>query len=114
MKQFYKDTIVMAAAAAMTSVWGAAYAEPATPSGLEAGVTGTRVELSWSNGDAGETLLDCGFEEEAFAPEGWSARVTNDYAYLCSWFHYPSDDFLQTGNYTEERGAPCSISTSTP
>lgn len=101
MKQFYKDTIVMAAAAAMTSVWGAAYAEPATPSGLEAGVTGTRVELSWSNGDAGETLLDCGFEEEAFAPEGWSARVTNDYAYLCSWFHYPSDDFLQTGNYTD-------------
>lgn len=54
-----------------------------------------------SNGDAGTPLLECGFEDDAFPPQGWSAKVTNSYDYLCSWFHYPSDQFKQTNNWED-------------
>ena len=89
------------AALAAASATVTASAAPQTPEAVNAKVIGTRVDLSCANGDAGETLLQSGFEEEAFPAEGWTAKVTNDYQYLCSWFHYPSDDFIKTNNWEE-------------
>lgn len=79
----------------------AAWCAPAAPVALKADVKGTRVDLGWSNADAGAVVLENGFEDEVFPPEGWSTKVTNDYKYLCSWFGFPGDDFIQTGNYTD-------------
>ena len=95
MKHSYKTTMLTIAAIAAASASSVVFAEPQTPEGVNAEVFGTRVELSWSNGDAGSPLLECGFEEGSFPAEGWSTKVTNNYQYLCSWFSYPSSDFLQ-------------------
>lgn len=101
MKHSYKTTMLTIAAIAAASASSVVFAEPQTPEGVNAEVFGTRVELSWSNGDAGSPLLECGFEEGSFPAEGWSTKVTNDYKYFCSWFSYPSSDFLQTNNWEE-------------
>ena len=103
MKQSYNDAILrMAVSMALVSSAGiAALASPAAPVGVKAEILGTRVDLSWANGDAGTPLLECGFEEEDFPGPQWSAKVTNDYRYLCSWFRFPGPDFSQTTNYTD-------------
>lgn len=85
----------MAACTALT-----AFGAPEPPVGLTAHVEGLKVNLNWVNGDAGTALLDCGFEEAEFPAEGWSAKVTNNYNYICSWFNFPSD-LIETGNYRD-------------
>ena len=97
----YTRTLCAAAFVAMASAAVPVLAAPAAPAGIKTVVEGTRVDLSWSNGDAGTPLLECGFEDDAFPPQGWSAKVTNSYDYLCSWFHYPSDQFKQTNNWED-------------
>ena len=97
----YTRTLCAAAFVAMASAAVSVLAAPAAPAGIKTVVEGTRVDLSWSNGDAGTPLLECGFEDDAFPPQGWSAKVTNSYDYLCSWFHYPSDQFKQTNNWED-------------
>lgn len=101
MKHIHYPIMRSLALLALTSVATPAFCSPETPAAIKAEVTGTRVDLSWSNVDAGTTLLDCGFEDETFPPEGWSRKVTNDYEYLCSWFHYPSDDFKKQNNWED-------------
>ena len=101
MKHIHYPIMRSLALLALTSVATPAVCSPETPAAIKAEVTGTRVDLSWSNVDAGTTLLDCGFEDETFPPEGWSRKVTNDYEYLCSWFHYPSDDFKKQNNWED-------------
>lgn len=88
--------ILAAACPAMT-----AFSLPETPVELKTEVTGTRVDLTWANGDAGSTLLECGFEDQEFPPAGWSTIVTNNYAYLCSWFQYPTEADTQAANYKD-------------
>ncbi len=101
MKQNYKATKRMLAVLLTAVLTPAAWCAPAAPTALKADVKGTRVDLGWSNGDAGAVILENGFEDEEFPPAGWSTVVTNDYKYLCSWFRFPGDDFIQTGNYTD-------------
>ncbi len=101
MKHFYDVTVRLAVVFAAGCSAIVADAAPATPTSLTTEVTGTRVELNWINGDGGTPLVECGFEEESFPPSGWSAKVTNDYKYLCSWFRFPGEDFIQTGNYED-------------
>lgn len=101
MKHFYDVTVRLAMVFAAGCPAIVAHAAPETPTSLTTEVTGTRVELNWINGDGGTPLVECGFEEESFPPSGWSAKVTNDYKYLCSWFRFPGEDFIQTGNYED-------------
>lgn len=101
MKQNHYPIMRFMTLLALTSVAAPAYCIPETPVGIKAEVKGLRVDLSWNNSDAGETLLDCSFEDENFPPEGWSQKVTNNYEYLCSWFHYPSDDFKKLNNWQD-------------
>lgn len=101
MKHSYNVTMRLAAILAAACPAMTAFSLPETPVELKTEVTGTRVDLTWANGDAGSTLLECGFEDQQFPPAGWSTIVTNNYAYLCSWFHYPSEDFIQTTNYRD-------------
>lgn len=77
------------------------FSAPQAPVGVKAAVNGTRVDLNWTNGDAGNPLLECGFEEESFPAENWETIVTNDIKYICSWFHFPGKEFLQTNNWEE-------------
>lgn len=101
MKKFYHQLTQSLVLLAATAVAFPSFSLPLAPAGLKAGVKGTRVDLSWTNGDAGEVLLDAGFEDETFPPQGWSQKVTNNYEYLCSWFHYPSDDFKKQNNWED-------------
>lgn len=101
MKQNYKVTKRMLAVLLTAALTPAAWCAPSAPVSLKADVKGMRVDLGWSNADAGAVVLESGFEDDAFPPEGWSTKVTNDYKYLCSWFGFPGDDFIQTGNYTD-------------
>lgn len=101
MKKFYNTLMQSATLFALTALAVPSFALPAAPAGINAEVKGTRVDLNWTNGDAGAVLLDAGFEDESFPPQGWSQKVTNNYEYLCSWFHYPSDDFKKQNNWEE-------------
>lgn len=101
MKNFYQKRMKMAVAivAMLTGVSG--YCAPTQPVGLSADVKGTKVTLAWQNGDLGAELATNGFENDDFPSEGWSTKVTNDYNYVCSWFQYPSDEFLNMSNYED-------------
>ncbi len=101
MKHSYTVMMRLCAILAIAMPAFTAQGAPASPADLVSKVTGTRVDLKWTNGDAGQTLLDCDFEQEEFPAAGWEQKVTNDYAYLCSWFHFPSQDFIQTNNYQD-------------
>lgn len=102
MRHDYFTTIRMTALLAIVAAGSlTAFPVPVAPVNLKAVASGTRVDLAWENGDAGETLLNCDFEGEEFPETDWSVRTTNDYNYICSWFHFPSEDFLQTNNYQD-------------
>lgn len=87
----------------------AAWAQkPAGPDNLKAEVFGHRVTLSWENPDWGETLLSTGFELEgvpvtdnkiSLETDGWTVKTTNTSDYSCSWFRYPTSDFIGADNY---------------
>ncbi|MDE5606386.1 MAG: hypothetical protein K2I68_03695, partial [Bacteroidales bacterium] len=82
--------------------------KPAGPDNLKAEVYGHRVTLSWENPDWGETLLSTGFElkgvpltdnETSLETDGWTVKKTNTSDYSCSWFRYPTSDFMGADNY---------------
>lgn len=82
--------------------------KPAGPDNLKAEVYGHRVTLSWENPDWGETLLSAGFElegvpltdnETSLESDGWTVKKTNTSDYSCSWFRYPTSDFMGADNY---------------
>lgn len=101
MKHSYKATIRNLALLAAAAMAGSTADAAETVADISANVKGTRVDLTWNNPYAGETLLDCGFEEAEFPGSGWSAKVTNNYSYMCSWFRFPSEDFIKTNNYRD-------------
>lgn len=82
--------------------------KPAGPDNLKSEVYGHRVTLSWENPDWGETLLSTGFELEgvpvtdnkiSLETDGWTVKMTNMSDYSCSWFRYPTSDFIGADNY---------------
>lgn len=82
--------------------------KPAGPDNLKAEVFGHRVTLSWEHPDLGETLLSTGFElegvpltdnETSLESDGWTVKTTNTSDYSCSWFRYPTSDFMGADDY---------------
>ena len=82
--------------------------KPAGRENLKSEVYGHRVTLSWENPDWGETLLSADFELEgvpvtdneiSLETDGWTVKTTNTSDYSCSWFRYPTSDFLGADNY---------------
>lgn len=72
---------------------------PAVPTQLQADVEGCKVSLHWQRGGEVAVLENEGFEGEAFPSPGWEMKSYNTTDYRCSWFHYPSDDFKELGNW---------------
>lgn len=101
MKYSYKATIGNLALLAAAAMAGGAAEAAETVTDISTTVKGTRVDLTWNNPYAGETLLDCGFENADFPDSGWSTKVTNNYSYMCSWFRFPGEDFIKTNNYRD-------------
>ncbi|MDE7090141.1 MAG: choice-of-anchor J domain-containing protein, partial [Bacteroidales bacterium] len=82
--------------------------KPAGPDNLKSEVFGHRVTLSWENPDWGKTLLSADFELEgvpltdnvtSLETDGWTVKKTNTSDYSCSWFRYPTSDFMGADNY---------------
>ncbi len=82
-------------------------AKPAAPKNLEASVYGHRVTLSWANPDMGEVLAQTDFEDEtveqgddiSLEVNGWTVKSTNTSDYSCTWFNYPTLDFMGANDY---------------
>lgn len=72
---------------------------PASPVNLQADVEGCKVSLSWQRGGDEGLLTYEGFESETFPTEGWETKKLNTTDYRCSWFHYPTDDFIELDNW---------------
>lgn len=79
--------------------------KPATPKNLKADtVIGHQVSLSWENPDAGVELLSTGFETllptdtVSLEVEGWTVKKHNTSSYSCSWFNYPSTEFIENAS----------------
>ena len=94
--------------------------KPTKPADLKAVADYGKVTLTWSRSASANTLLGEGFEGEAFPSEGWTTRVTNTTDQLCTWFHYPTDEFKeQVEDYadwirTGERSACVYFDTTAP
>ncbi len=82
--------------------------QPAVPANLKADVMGHRVTLNWEHPDLGETLLSTDFELEgvpvtddeiSLDTDGWTVKTTNTSDYSCTWFRYPTSDFMGADNY---------------
>ena len=71
----------------------------ASPVILQADVEGCKVSLSWLRGGDEGLLTYEGFESETFPTEGWETKKLNTTDYRCSWFHYPTDDFIELDNW---------------
>lgn len=88
--------------------WTAVRAQqPAAPEQLKAEVVGHRVELSWQNPDMGEVLAENGFEsdealqgdEVSLEVDGWTVKTTNTSDYSCTWFNYPTRDYMGADDF---------------
>lgn len=82
--------------------------KPASPDNLKTEVFGHRVTLSWENPDWGEALISTSFELKdvpltdnvvSLESDGWTVKKTNTSDYSCSWFRYPTSDFMGADNY---------------
>lgn len=86
---------------------GVATPKPATPKNLEASVYGHKVTLSWANPDMGAVLVQNDFEDEtveqgddiSLKVNGWTVKTTNTSDYSCTWFNYPTLDFMGANDY---------------
>lgn len=101
MKHSYHSVLRSFALSAMACAVIPAFSAPVAPSGINAVVSGTRVDLNWNNSDAGSPILNCGFEEDSFPADNWETKLTNGNNYLCSWFHYPTEDFFELNNWQD-------------
>ena len=72
---------------------------PVAPSDLQANVEGCKVSLSWQRGGNEALLAQEDFESETFPSQGWELKKYNTTDYRCTWFHYPSDDFMGLDNW---------------
>lgn len=70
-------------------------------------MTGHRVTLTWDNQEAGEKILFNTFEKEGAALDdevsleenGWTVKTTNTSDRTCTWFNYPTAEFLGASDY---------------
>lgn len=96
--------MVMTVLSAATAIGAVSAQKPAKPANLEAAVTGHKVTLNWDNPDAGQVLLETGFEGEA-PFDGWTIDSTNRYDSIFTWFSFPDPRFLpeegMESNYKE-------------
>lgn len=88
------------AAALTASLAATATADQTAPAGLQASVEGIKATLSWQRAGQTATLAANDFET-ALLPDGWTQRTTNDTDYRCSWFQYPTADFMQLDHWEQ-------------
>lgn len=82
--------------------------KPGAPLNLKVDtIIGHAVSLSWTNPDKGELLFESGFEKanpDDLSPsfeQGWTVKSTNTSYYACSWFNFPTKDFLEVEYYED-------------
>lgn len=82
--------------------------KPGTPLNLKVDtIIGHAVSLSWTNPDKGDILFESGFEKadvEDLSPafeQNWTVKSTNTSYYACSWFNFPTEDFIVADDYEE-------------
>lgn len=75
--------------------------KPAAPKNLKVDtIIGHEVYLSWTNPDKGSVLFENSFEKadpSDLTPsfeQGWTVKSTNTSYYACSWFNFPTEDFI--------------------
>lgn len=104
MKRILLSGWMALAASGLTAVFAQ---QPPVPQNLTADVLGHNVALRWENPDVGSVLAMNDFEVEdaeqgervSLEAEGWTVRTANTSYYACTWFSYPTAEFMEMDNY---------------
>ena len=104
MKKIFLSGWLVLAASVLTVVLAQ---QPSVPQNLQADVLGHKVTLRWENPDVDKMLITNDFEMDNVEPgeqvsleqDGWTVRTTNTSYYACTWFSYPTAEFMDLDNY---------------